>query len=89
MDKPTFLAIVTALVEGFEDPAFRQSMAQAKAAGDVGQLVSLSMALQTRVFAKYGLDPELGTATFKQAGREYGTEPEVAPFLAQMKAALL
>lgn len=88
MDKTTFLAILQDIVEGFEDQGFKDKMAAAKSAGDVGQLMSLPTAIQTQAFGKHGLDAEGGVAAFKQAGRTYGLEPEAAPLLARMKAAL-
>ena len=88
MDKATFLTILHDIVVGFEDPEFKRQMAEAKVAGDVGQLMGLPMAVQTRAFGKHGLDAAAGTAAFKAAGREFGLEPEAAPLLARMKAAL-
>lgn len=88
MEKTIFLEILTDIVEGFEDPDFKQKMAAAKAAGDVGQLMSLPTAIQASAFGKHGLDAETGVSAFKQAGRTYGLEPEAAPLLARMKAAL-
>ncbi len=88
MEKNTFIAILTDIVEGFEDPAFKRKMAAAKEAGDVGQLMSLPTAIQASAFGKHGLDAQTGVSAFKQAGRAYGLEPEAAPLLARMKAAL-
>ena len=88
MDKGTFQAIVEGIVAGFEHADFKAAMAQATAAGDVMAIANLATAVQTRVFADHGLDPVAGQAAFKAAGRVYALEPEVAPLLARMKAAL-
>jgi hypothetical protein len=88
MDKATFLAILADIVAGFEDAEFKRQMATAKAAGDVGQLMALPMAVQARAFGKHGLEADAGTAAFKAAGRQFGLEPEAGPLLARMKAAL-
>jgi hypothetical protein len=88
MDKPTFVSIVKAIVEGFEDPNFRTQMAAAKAAGDVGQLVGLPGQVQARAFASVGLDAETATADFKAAGRQFAADDDVGPMMARMKAAL-
>lgn len=88
MDKPTFVTIVRAIVEGFEDPAFRADMAAAKAAGDVGKLIGLPGQVQARAFASVGLDAETATADFKAAGRQFAGDDDVGPMMARMKAAL-
>jgi hypothetical protein len=88
VDKTTFIAILQDIVEGFEDAGFKGKMAAAKGAGDVGQLIALPTSIQTQAFGKRGLDAETGVAAFKLAGRTYGLEPEAAPLLARMKAAL-
>lgn len=88
MDKPTFLTIVQAIVEGFEDPGFRAEMAAAKAAGDVSKLVVLPGHVQARAFAAVGLDAETATADFKAAGRQFAADADVGPWMARMKAAL-
>ena len=88
MDKPTFAAIVSSIVAGFEDPAFRSQMAAAKSAGDVGQLIALPTQIQTRAFAAAGLDADAAMAEFKAAGRQFGADADLAPMLARMKAAL-
>jgi hypothetical protein len=88
MDKATFLAILQVIVEGFEDPQFKQAFAAAKAAGDVGQLMALPLAIQEKAFGAHGLDATTGTAKFKEAGRAYGLDDDVAPLLVRMKAAL-
>lgn len=88
MDKGTFQAVVEKIVAGFEDAGFKAAMAQATAAGDVMAIANLAMGVQSRVFADYGLDPVAGQTAFKAAGRLYALEPEVAPLLARMKAAL-
>lgn len=88
MDKATFLGILQIIVEGFEDPAFRKQFAAAKASGDVPQMMALPMAIQERAFAAHQLDAETATAKFKEAGRSFGLDDDVAPWLARMKAAL-
>lgn len=88
LDRDSFQAIVEAIVAGFEDAEFRAAMAQASASGDVMAIANLAMGVQTRVFAEHGLDPVAGQAAFKAAGRAFALEPEVAPLLARMKAAL-
>lgn len=88
MDKPTFLAILQVIVEGFEDPGFKAQFASAKASGDVAQMMALPMAIQERAFGAHGLDAATGTAQFKAAGRQFGLDEDVAPWLVRMKAAL-
>jgi len=88
MDKATFLDIVKHIVEGFEDKDFQAKMAAAKAAGDMGQLMTLPIAIQEQAFGRHGLDAASGVASFKEAGRSFGLDPEAAPLLARMKAAL-
>ncbi len=88
MDKPTFLAILQVIVEGFEDPSFKAQFANAKASGDVAQMMALPMAIQERAFGAHGLDAATGTAQFKAAGRQFGLDEDVAPWLVRMKAAL-
>lgn len=88
MDKATFLDIVQVIVAGFEDPDFKAQFAKAKGEGDVGRMMALPMGIQERAFAKHGLDAATGTAKFKEAGRSFGLDPDVAPLLARMKAAL-
>lgn len=88
MDKTTFMAILKDIVEGFEDPTFKAQFAAAKAAGDVAQMMALPMAIQEKAFAAFGLDAAAGTAQFKAAGRQYGLDDDVGPWLVRMKAAL-
>ncbi len=88
MDKPTFMAILQAIVEGFEDPTFKTQFAGAKAAGDVPQMMALPMAIQEKAFSAHSLDAATGTAQFKAAGRQFGLDEDVAPWLVRMKAAL-
>lgn len=88
MNKATFLDILQAIVEGFEDPTFKAQFAAAKAAGDVPQLMALPLAIQERAFARHGLQAAAGTAAFKEAGRSFALDPEAAPLLARMKGAL-
>jgi hypothetical protein len=88
MDKTTFLAVLQSIVAGFEDAQFKQKMAAAKQAGDVPQLIALPLGVQQAAFAQHGLDATAGVAAFKEAGRTYGLDPEAAPLLARMKAAL-
>jgi len=88
MEKDVFIGIVREIVEGFEGAEFRAAFAAAKAKGDVAALTSLPLGIQERAFAKHGLDPADALARFKQAGRGFGTDPEVAPLLARLKAAL-
>ncbi len=88
MEKTTFMAILAIIVEGFEDPNFKAEFAKAKASGDVPAMMALPMAIQERAFGAHGLDAASGSAKFKEAGRSYGLDPDVAPWLARMKAAL-
>lgn len=88
MDKSTFLAILTRIVSGFEDPGFRQRFAAARAAGDVGALLALPAEIQEAAFAAHDLDPVGGVVAFKAAGRQFALEPEAVPLLARMKLAL-
>lgn len=88
MDKATFMQVLTAIVEGFEAADFKSEMAKAQAAGDVGKLMQLPLAVQQQAMTGAGVDPTTGGAAFKAAGREYGADPAVAPLLARMKAAL-
>ncbi len=88
VDKPTFLAVLREIVEGFESPAFKQAMADAQAKGDVGPLMQLPTEIQSTAFAKHGIDAATGAGIFKAAGKEHGMSPEAAPLLARMKAAL-
>lgn len=88
MDKPTFMAILQVIVEGFEDPSFKADFAAAKANGDVAQMMALPMAIQERAFGAHGLDATTGTAQFKAAGRQFGMDEDVAPWLVRMKGAL-
>lgn len=88
MDKPTFMAILQVIVEGFEDPTFKANFAAAKASGDVAKLMALPMAIQERAFAAHNLDASTGTAQFKAAGRQFGMDDDVAPWLVRMKGAL-
>lgn len=88
MDKPTFMAILQSIIEGFEDPSFKAQFAAAKAAGDVAQLMALPMAIQEKAFSAHGLDAASGTAQFKAAGRQFGLDEDVAPWMVRMKAAL-
>lgn len=88
MDKATFLAILEQIVVGFEEPTFRQRFADARAAGDVGQLMALPAAIQEAAFSAHGLDAAEGTLAFKAAGRQFAAEPEALPLLTRMKAAL-
>ncbi len=88
MDKPTFMAILQVIVEGFEDPSFKANFAAAKASGDVAKMMALPMAIQERAFSAHDLDAATGTAQFKAAGRQFGMDEDVAPWLVRMKAAL-
>jgi len=88
MDKSTFLDILQAIVEGFEDADFKARFAAARAAGDVTQMMALPLGIQERAFARHGLDPTQGTVAFKEAGRAHVLDAEAAPLLARMKAAL-
>ena len=88
LNKTTFVAIVEAIVAGFEDPTFQAEFAAAKAAGDVPKLMSLPTAVQARAFEAHGLDPVDGQTAFKAAGKQFATDPAVAALLTRMKAAL-
>lgn len=88
MEKAVFLQVLEKIVAGFEDPAFREAYGQAKAKGNVPQLMELAMGVQRRAFAQYGLDETTGSVQFKEAGRTFGLDADVAPRLARMKAAL-
>ena len=88
LSREVFGAIVEQIVVGFEDAGFKSAMAEASAAGDVMAIGNLAMAVQAKVFAAHGLDPVAGQTAFKAAGRQHGMEPEIAPLLARMKAAL-
>ncbi|MCO4760410.1 MAG: hypothetical protein KC502_02825 [Myxococcales bacterium] len=88
LNKETFVAIVEAIVAGFEDPAFQAQFAAAKAAGDMGQLVALPTGVQTAAFTANGLDAATGAAAFKAAGRQFAADPAVGALLVRMKAAL-
>lgn len=88
MDKTTFMAILQVIVEGFEDPTFKANFAAAKASGDVPKMMALPMAIQERAFGAHQLDATAGTALFKAAGRQFGMDEDVAPWLVRMKAAL-
>ena len=88
MDKATFLDILQTIVEGFENPDFKAQFATAKTSGDVARMMALPMAIQERAFAKHGMDAATGTAKFKEAGRNFGVDADVAPLLTRMKAAL-
>lgn len=88
LSREVFHTIVEQIVEGFEDAAFKAAMADASAAGDVMAIANLAMGVQAKVFAAHGLDPVAGQAAFKAAGRQHGMEPEIAPLLTRMKAAL-
>lgn len=88
LDKQTFRAMVEQIVEGFEDAGFKAELGQAKAAGDVGRIAGLAMGVQSAVFTRHGLDPLGGTMAFKEAGKAFGLDPEIAPLLVRMKAAL-
>jgi hypothetical protein len=88
MQKAVFLDILQQIVAGFEDAAFRAAYAETKAAGNVQQLMALALEVQHRAFSSHGLDDVSGSAQFKEAGRTYGLDGDVAPYLARMKAAL-
>ena len=88
MEKAVFKSVLESIVEGFENPDFKAKMAAAKAAGDLRQLVGLPLEIQQAAFAKGGLDPIFGTPSFKDAGRAFGLDPDVAPLFQRMKAAL-
>ena len=88
MEKAVFVQILEQIVGGFEDARFRAAYAEAKAAGNVPGLMELVMAVQTRAFASQGLTQSTGVGLFKEAGRTYGLDADVAPQLARMKAAL-
>ena len=88
MDKPIFLQVLKQIVAGFEDPQFRLDYAAAKAAGDVPRLLSLALGVQTKVFAENGLDETTGVVRFKEAGRRFGLDEDVAPLRARMKTAM-
>lgn len=88
MDKSVFLAVLEAIVRGFEDPTFKQKMAAAKQAGNVQELMALPLGVQQSAFQQHGLDAMAGIAAFKEAGRSHALDPEAAPLLQRMKAAL-
>ncbi len=88
MQKAVFLDILQQIVAGFEDPAFRTEYTSAKAAGNVQRLMELAMGIQQRAFSSHGLNETTGTVEFKEAGRTFGLDGDVAPMLARMKAAL-
>ncbi len=88
MEKAQFLQVLEAVVTGFEDPAFRAAMAEAQAAGDVGQLMQLPLGVQQRAFSAAGVDAATGAVAFKEAGKRFGGDADVAPLLVRMKAAL-
>lgn len=88
LEKNQFIQIVQEITVGFEKPEFQTAMKAAKQAGDIQQLITLPMNLQTGVFATHGLDPVGGMALFKEAGKRFALEPEVAPFFERMKKAL-
>lgn len=88
MQKSVFLDILSQIVAGFENPQFRADYSQAKAQGNVPKLMELAMNVQRAAFAKHGLDDVNGSVRFKEAGRTYGLDADVAPQLARMKAAL-
>ena len=88
MDKPTFMACLQTIVEGFENPAFKERFAAAKASGDVATMMALPMEVQGRAFGAFGLDATTGSAQFKEAGRQFAFDADVLPWLTRMKAAL-
>jgi len=88
MDKATFKAIVEAIVSGFEDPDFQAKFAAARAQGDVAAMMALPGEIQTQAFARSGLEAASAVGAFKEAGRSFGADSDVAPLLARMKAAL-
>ncbi|MBM4342910.1 MAG: hypothetical protein FJ100_05995 [Deltaproteobacteria bacterium] len=88
MDKAKFVDVLSKIVAGFEDPVFREQFAAAKGAGDVARMMELPMQIQARAFAAHGLDAAVGTAQFKEAGRKFGLDEDVAPLLSRMRAAL-
>ncbi len=88
MEKATFVAILEEIVRGFEEPAFRANYADAKAQGNVPRLMELAMGVQRHAFSQHGLDDVAGSVQFKEAGRTFGLDGDVAPRLARMKAAL-
>lgn len=88
MDKVAFVQVVQGIVEGFEAADFRAAMAEAKARGDVGQLVALPLGVQQRAFAAAGLDAEAAMGAFKAAGKQFAADADVAPWMARMRAAL-
>ena len=88
MEKRVFLEILGAIVAGFEDAGFRADYAAAKAQGNVARLMDLAMGVQRRAFASHGLDETNGSVQFKEAGRTFGLDADVALQLARMKAAL-
>lgn len=88
MDKQQFMQVLQAIVVGFEDPAFKEQFAGAKASGDVSRMMELPMQIQARAFGQLGLDAATGTAQFKEAGRKFGLDADVAPWLGRMRAAL-
>ncbi len=88
MDKDKFMDVLQKIVAGFEDPVFREQFAAAKGAGDVARMMELPGQIQSRAFAAHGLDVATGTALFKEAGRKFGLDDDVAPWLSRMRAAL-
>lgn len=88
MDKPTFMACLQAIVEGFENPVFKERFAAAKAAGDVATMMALPLGVQEQAFGAQGLDSMIGSVLFKEAGRQFALDPDVLPWLTRMKSAL-
>ncbi|MSQ83258.1 MAG: hypothetical protein EXR77_10270 [Myxococcales bacterium] len=88
MEKSTFLAVLEIIVAGFEDPSFKAQFAAAKEVGDVQRLMQLPMQIQERAFTKHGLEMATGTAQFKEAGRKFALDADVAPLLGRMRAAI-
>jgi len=88
LSKASFVAIVEAIVSGFENPTFQAEFAAAKASGDIGRMTGLPTAVQAQAFEAQGLDAVAGQTAFKAAGRQFAADPDVAALLARMKAAL-
>jgi len=88
MEKPTFVKVLTGIIEAFENPYFQDAMAEAEAAGDADRLIQLPMDVQEKVFTTNGIDLVQGVAEFKAAGRQFGADADVTPLLTRMRQAL-
>jgi hypothetical protein len=88
MNKVTFKAVVEEIIKGYEDPGFQQRFRVAKEHGDVSEMMALPLGIQARAFEKYGYGGVDVKATFREAGQAYGGDPDIAPLVARLKAAL-